>query len=134
METKTKLTGKAILDKKFTKDVKGYNPDEVDAFLDEVIQDYAAFAASESKMRAYISSLERQLKGEETGDSALKEENAKLRADIKSLEIENASYRNKLSGIKPSDKPTAENLEYIKRINALESFIHQLGYDPSTIK
>ncbi|MGY4689948.1 cell division regulator GpsB [Salibacterium sp. K-3] len=37
------LTGKDILDKDFKSSMKGYNKDEVDQFLDTVIQDYEAY-------------------------------------------------------------------------------------------
>jgi len=35
-----KLTSKMILEKEFKKNFKGYNVEEVDSFLDEIIQDY----------------------------------------------------------------------------------------------
>ncbi|SDH02233.1 DivIVA domain-containing protein [Alteribacillus persepolensis] len=37
------LSAKEILDKDFKSSMKGYNKDEVDQFLDIVIQDYEAF-------------------------------------------------------------------------------------------
>lgn len=39
----TRLSAKEILDKDFKSSVKGYNKDEVDQFLDLVIQDYETF-------------------------------------------------------------------------------------------
>lgn len=43
METKsTQLTTKEILDKEFKTSMRGYNQEEVDAFLDVIIQDYEA--------------------------------------------------------------------------------------------
>lgn len=38
-----KLTGKDILEKKFKTGMRGYNQEEVDEFLDIVIQDYEQF-------------------------------------------------------------------------------------------
>ncbi|SFE36734.1 cell division regulator GpsB [Alteribacillus iranensis] len=38
-----RLTAKEILDKDFKTSMKGYNKDEVDQFLDLIIQDYEAF-------------------------------------------------------------------------------------------
>ena len=38
-----KLTSKMILEKEFKKNFKGYNVEEVDSFLDEIIQDYETF-------------------------------------------------------------------------------------------
>jgi len=39
----TKLTPEAILEKEFKTGLRGYNQDEVDQFLDDIIQDYAMF-------------------------------------------------------------------------------------------
>lgn len=39
-----KFTSKDILEKDFKTAMRGYNQDEVDHFLDEVIQDYEAFS------------------------------------------------------------------------------------------
>ena len=38
-----KLTSKDILEKEFKKSVKGYNIDQVDQFLDQVMEDYDKF-------------------------------------------------------------------------------------------
>lgn len=44
MDTKhIQLTGKGILEKDFKTAMRGYNQEEVDAFLDLIIQDYTAF-------------------------------------------------------------------------------------------
>ncbi|MDQ0299265.1 DivIVA domain-containing protein [Salibacterium salarium] len=49
------LTGKEILDKDFKSSMKGYNKDEVDQFLDMIIQDYEAY---EQRVRDLESQLE----------------------------------------------------------------------------
>lgn len=38
-----RLTVKQILDQDFKSSLRGYNPDEVDKFLDMIIQDYESF-------------------------------------------------------------------------------------------
>ena len=43
MSTQYQLDAKTILDKQFHVDLKGYNPQEVDEFLDMVISDYQAY-------------------------------------------------------------------------------------------
>ena len=43
MSEKRLLTKKDILNKKFKKDIKGYDAQEVDYFLDQVIRDYISF-------------------------------------------------------------------------------------------
>ncbi|MGY4795024.1 cell division regulator GpsB [Lysinibacillus sp. FSL K6-0057] len=55
-----KLTSKMILEKEFKKNFKGYNVEEVDSFLDEIIQDYETF----EKMVAQLREENRQLKEE----------------------------------------------------------------------
>ncbi|WP_155592885.1 cell division regulator GpsB [Lysinibacillus cavernae] len=55
-----KLTSKMILEKEFKKNFKGYNVEEVDSFLDEIIQDYETF----EKVVAQLREENRQLKEE----------------------------------------------------------------------
>ena len=55
-----KLTSKMILEKEFKKNFKGYNVEEVDSFLDEIIQDYEMF----EKVVAQLREENRQLKEE----------------------------------------------------------------------
>ena len=49
-----------ILEKEFKKNFKGYNVEEVDSFLDEIIQDYETF----QKVVAQLREENRQLKEE----------------------------------------------------------------------
>ncbi|MEA0552251.1 cell division regulator GpsB [Lysinibacillus irui] len=55
-----KLTSKMILEKEFKKNFKGYNVEDVDSFLDEIIQDYETF----EKVVAQLREENRQLKEE----------------------------------------------------------------------
>ncbi|WP_100331376.1 cell division regulator GpsB [Bacillus xiapuensis] len=43
LSNKVKLTAKDILEKDFKTSMRGYNPDEVDQFLDLIIKDYEVF-------------------------------------------------------------------------------------------
>ena len=56
---KTNLTTEKILDKKFEKDVKGYNALEVDKFLDLIIADYKVFLGEISKLKDEVFSLKK---------------------------------------------------------------------------
>jgi DivIVA domain-containing protein len=134
MELKLDLNAKKILDQKFAKDVKGYNPDEVDAFLDRIIQDYLAVSQYQKQSSAYAEGLESKIATLQDEKRAMLEDRDAAIDAKKKLELENASLKNKLGGIKPSDKPTAENIEYISRINTLEDFLYGIGYDPRTLK
>ena len=131
-ETKT-LTAKEILDKKFTKDVKGYDALEVDDFLDRVIKDYQTFQNEIARRDAAIAEEKKQMLALQAQNNTSALETAKQR--IHELELENASYKNKLAGIASADPNlNVQNINYIKRIQALESFVWQLGYDPRTLK
>lgn len=46
------LTPKEILEKDFKSSMRGYNPTEVDEFLDMVIQDYEAFTKEINSLKA----------------------------------------------------------------------------------
>ena len=58
----TKLTPEIILEKEFKTGIRGYNQDEVDQFLDDVIQDYNSFMQKidtlQSENRRLIGELE----------------------------------------------------------------------------
>ena len=57
-----------------------------------------------------------------------------LESENKKLSIENASMKGKLLNIKDGDHVTTDNVNLIKRINLLEKFLYEIGYDPSKIK
>ena len=56
-----KLTSKIILEKEFGKGFKGYNTDEVDRFLDDIIQDYDLFESVVAKLQQENQTLREQL-------------------------------------------------------------------------
>src|SRR5574344_338246 len=114
------LTRDKILTKKFTPNVKGYSPDEVDDFLDLIIADYAAFDRYMKESKSYIEELELGMN--------------KLKAQNHQLDIENGQMKTRLSGIKDTDQVTSSNIDLIQRINALEKVLYKNGIDPSKIK
>ena len=59
-----KLSGQDILKKQFKSKVKGYDPDEVDAYLDEVISDYTTFQQIIEDLYGQIGTLQRPLMDE----------------------------------------------------------------------
>ncbi|WP_341302401.1 cell division regulator GpsB [Lysinibacillus sp. FSL H8-0500] len=95
-----KLTSKMILEKEFKKNFKGYNVEEVDSFLDEIIQDYETFEKVVAQLR------------EENG--RLKEENRQLKEEIDST---------------PKRQPIASaaagttNFDILKRLSNLEKHV-----------
>ncbi len=132
MEDNLKLNEKDILNKKFKKDIKGYDASEVDAFLDIVIKDYVAIKHIIANHEAEVASLNNEIKRLQGGDA--KNNTAALKERIRALEVENASYKNRLKGLNSDDNVGKENYVYIKRLRELENFLYQLGYDPKTLK
>ena len=118
MEEKTiSLNAEQILRKTFTPNVKGYDPDEVDSFLDRVIRDYQSF---ESYYKEYIVELELQLR--------------KSRETNNGLTVENAKLTSRLAGVKDPSEVTSSSLQYVNRIAKLEKEIWRLGGNPENIK
>ena len=103
METKIQLNPTKILNKEFQIDFKGYNPAEVDHFLDIVINDYDTF---KNLLNLAYERIE-----------TLNAKNAQLKEQIKALEQENAMNRNQLS---LAEGANVTNVDILKRISALE--------------
>jgi DivIVA domain-containing protein len=53
------LNGKSILEKEFKTAMRGYNQEEVDEFLDIVIQDYEAFTQEIDRLKTEIVRLKK---------------------------------------------------------------------------
>jgi DivIVA domain-containing protein len=120
MEEKTlQLTREDILKAVFTPNVKGYDPVEVDSFLDRVIADYATYDQYVSETKNYIESLEKQLR-------TCKDKNQQLELDL-------AKYQTRLNGIRDSDSVSAENLQLLQRCRKMESALYKAGIDPTKL-
>lgn len=96
------LTPQEILDKEFKIDARGYRPQEVDKYLDMVIRDYTEFIN-------IIKRNEKDMKD-------LREDNAKLKAEIRSL-------REQLVTASSSDNSGVNNVDLLKRISQLEKVV-----------
>ena len=120
MDIKTKLNRKTIYDKRFTKNVKGYDALEVDQFLDLVLYDYLMF----EKEAALLATKIKQLI----------DKNNELLGENENLTHSNAEYEKMLGSIKSNDNVNTDNLPLINRIRKLEKALHDLGVDPTTIK
>ena len=57
----TKLNSKTILEKEFKTGLRGYNQEEVDLFLDDVIQDYQAFKNKINELQNENSRIKEEL-------------------------------------------------------------------------
>lgn len=101
MEDKILLTANDILEKEFKIDARGYRPQEVDKFLDIVINDYTEYDR-------LISRYENELK------EALNE-NAKLKAEIRNL-------KSTLSVAENNKGVT--NVDILRRLSELEKIVY----------
>lgn len=59
MTNRVQLNGKDILEKDFKTAMRGYNQEEVDEFLDIVIQDYEAFGQEIDRLKQEIARLKK---------------------------------------------------------------------------
>lgn len=59
MNNRVQLSGKDILEKDFKTAMRGYNQEEVDEFLDIVIQDYEAFGQEMDRLKQEIAKLKK---------------------------------------------------------------------------
>lgn len=96
------LTPQEILDKEFKIDARGYRPQEVDKYLDMVIRDYTEFIG-------IIKRNEKEMKD-------LREDNAKLKAEIRSL-------REQLLAASSNEGSSVNNVDLLKRISQLEKVV-----------
>ena len=64
----------------------------------------------------------------------LKQKNKVLESDKRKLEVELERYKARFTNIKSSDNVTTDNIELVRKINALEKFLWNHGFNPDTIK
>ncbi len=116
---KTKLNVQLILDKQFTKDVKGYKASEVDEFLDLVIKDY-------SNLDSILQSLHNEI-------TRLQRDSGELKLKLSESEIEIAKFKVILGEVKDLKNLNQTSIDMLKRISKLESKLFALGIDPNTL-
>ena len=109
MLKKLTLSSEEIVNKDFSLQYKGYVPQEVDAFLDEVVKNYEII----EEIREYY----------ETQNKALQKTNSVLRSKIDDLETKLEMEKSKNNSIEKVD--STSNLDLIKKIAKLESELFQ---------
>ena len=119
MAIKLVLSSEEIGNKVFKGVPRGYDPYEVDKFLDSIISDY------EKVEENYLASQE-EMRG-------LNEKIRKLE-ERHFLEIELSKIKAKYTNVKPTDAVNDDNINLIKRINVLEKFLWRNGFNPDNIK
>lgn len=119
MPLQLKLDSNKILHKQFEGNKPGYNAMQVDAFLDTVISDYET-------MQAYQEASENKIAELSNLNEILNKRLSKAEADL-------AVMSEKLKNISDNENASLNNLDYLKRISALEAALFKLGVDPNTI-
>lgn len=101
------LTAQQICDKQFNSDFKGYNPTEVDSFLDVILEDYDSFEQ-----------IIKDLKGE---IERLKADRTNLQAQLIELQGQQRASSNQTNA-------STSQLDIIKRLSRLEEIVYKNNY------
>lgn len=117
---KLNLTEKKVLEKKFKKSVKGYDPVDVDEFFDLVLNDYRNVDQEINSLNNYILELKR--------------ENESIKSKLRSKESEMLVLKAKYEKITSDTNEKTDNLELLQKCSAYEKKLFQLGVDPSKVK
>ncbi|MBR3265427.1 MAG: DivIVA domain-containing protein [Erysipelotrichaceae bacterium] len=97
------LTPDEILNKEFNVDFKGYSPNEVDSFLDSVLEDYQIM---------------------EDNVQELLNEIAKLKEQVKQLTAKNIELEGKKMAFDLSNTTSYSSVDVLKRISRLEEIVY----------
>lgn len=120
-----KLSSDDILKKQFRHKVKGYDPDEVDAYLDQVISDYEIFTSVIEDLYGQIGKLQRELM--EAKNNASQNQVA---PKVEPVQEEIKTYtpnRRSTSFEEPTDQgEISTNMAIIQRISTLERKVYNL--------
>lgn len=100
---KLNLTPEEILDKEFKEDFKGYNPDEVDSFLDQVLEDYQKTEDNIQELLDFIATLQDK---------------------IKELEAKNLELQGKQKAFDLANTTQYSSVDILKRISRLEEEVY----------
>lgn len=104
LNDKISLTPQEILDKEFKIDARGYRPQEVDKFLDLVINDYNEFITEIKRLRKDITLL--------TDDNTkLKNELRRIKANIQAAEGSGSNS-------------AVSNVDLLRRLSQLEKVVY----------
>ena len=101
---KITLTPQELLDKEFKIDARGYRPQEVDKFLDLVINDYNEFITE-------IKTLKRELAYMNDENNKLKNELRRIKANIEAAEESGSNN-------------SVSNIDLLRRLSQLEKVVY----------
>lgn len=129
-----KLSAQDILKKQFRNKVKGYDPDEVDSYLDQVITDYETFQQIIEDLYGQIGTLQRQLmddnkkKAQTTKPQPVEEESSKPQEKVKTYtpSSKRSATFNSDNSEDESQGEISTNMAIIQRISTLERKVYNL--------
>jgi len=100
---KLNLTPEEILNKEFETDFKGYNAEQVDLFLDEVLEDYQKMEDNVQQLLDTVAALQEQIK-------ELKAKNIELEGRKMAFDLSNTT--------------SYSSVDVLKRISRLEEKVY----------
>lgn len=121
---KITLSPKDIFEREFKIVLRGYDKDEIDEFLDEIIKDYETYEAQLQVLRQENEQLREQFKNQMTEPSAIAPETQVFTTPLEAerLQPEVSPYVNPLN--QPNDlarlSASVTNFDILKRISRLE--------------
>ena len=104
LSEKVSLTPQDILDKEFKIDARGYRPQEVDKFLDLVINDYNEFITEIKNLRKELAFLNDE-------NNKLKNELRRIKANIEAAEG-------------TANSSSVSNVDLLRRLSQLEKVVY----------
>ncbi len=120
MELKLKFDAKAIVDHEFSAKKPGYDPLQVDTFLDDIVKDYLS-------VHQYLLATNNTI-------DELTRANKLLKERLDQIEVDNAVLSEKMKNIADNNTASLANIDLLKRISALEQALFKVGIDPNEIK
>ncbi|MBB5182038.1 cell division regulator GpsB [Catenisphaera adipataccumulans] len=108
MANNMNLTAQDIYEKEFHVDLKGYAPEEVDEYLDQVIEDYQNYDDELESRNQAILRYEEKIKELQKQIFTLNNENKKLQEKLKAGYIE---------------APNTDQVDILKRLSRLEAAV-----------
>ena len=100
---KLNLTPEEILNKEFKVDFKGYAPNEVDAFLDSILEDYQIMEDNVQQLLDTVSALQNQ---------------------VKELTAKNVELEGRKMAFDLSNTTSYSSVDILKRISRLEEQVY----------
>lgn len=119
MKLDLNLDSTKLLEKKFSANLKGYDPDEVDEFLDQILADYRR-----------VEQLDKEIDHLSVDNGNLK----KIQQERDEWKAKYDILDEKLKVLDKNRNAALDRLELLVKVNRLENALFKLGVDPTKIK